>query len=92
MNMLRHLARPYVIAAPNGVHPGRGDGVRGTLAIRVDAGHPDQPIVIGWSALTLTAPVVTGICLASSQWDATAGRLTLQLDPGRGCQLTLRAA
>jgi hypothetical protein len=43
--------------------------------------------VIGWSALTLTAPVVTGICLASSQWDATAGRLTLQLDPGVGCQV-----
>jgi hypothetical protein len=89
MNMLRHLARPYVIAAPSGVHPSRGDGLRGTLTIRVDAGHADQPIVLGWSALTLTAPVVTGTCLASSQWDATTGRLTLQIDPGKGCQLTL---
>jgi hypothetical protein len=87
--MLRHLARPYVIAAPSGVHPSRGDGLRGTLTIRVDAGHADQPIVIGWSALTLTAPVVTGTCLASSQWDATTGRLTLQIDTGKGCQLTL---
>jgi endoglycosylceramidase len=90
-DVLRHLARPYVIAAPTGVHPGRGDGVRGTLTIRVDAGHADQPIAIGWSALTLPAPVVTGVCLASSQWDGTAGRLTLQTDPGRGCQLTLHA-
>jgi hypothetical protein len=89
LNMLRHLARPYVIAAPSGVHPSRGDGLRGTLTIRVDARHADQPIVIGWSALTLTAPVVTGTCLASSQWDATTGRLTLQIDTGKGCQLTL---
>ncbi len=90
-DVLRHLARPYVIAAPTGVHPGRGDGVRGALTIRVDAGHADQPIVIGWSALTLTAPVASGTCLASSQWDATAGRLTLQVDSGKGCQLTLHA-
>jgi endoglycosylceramidase len=92
MDALRHLARPYVIAAPRGVHPGRGDGLRGTLAIRVDASHADQPIQIGWSALTLTAPVAKGTCLASSQWDATTARLTLQLDPGAGCQITLRAA
>jgi hypothetical protein len=92
MNMLRHLARPYLIAAPAGVHPSRGDGVRGTLSMRVDASHADQPIEIGWSALTLTSPVVTGTCLASSHWDATAGRLTLQVDSGKGCQLTLRAA
>ena len=91
MDALRHLARPYVIAAPSGVHPGRGDGVHGTLAVRVDAGHADQPIVIGWSALTLTAPVVTGTCLASSQWDTTTGRLTLQVDPGASCLVTLAA-
>jgi endoglycosylceramidase len=91
MNVLRHLARPYVMAAPAGVHPGRGDGTRGTLTIRVDARHADQPIVVGWSALTLSAPVATGTCLTSSQWDATAGRLSLQVDPSRGCQLTLRA-
>ncbi len=90
-DVLRHIARPYVIAAPAGVHPGRGDGVRGTLTIQVGAGHVDQPIVVGWSALTLTAPVASGTCLASSQWDATAGRLTLQVDSGKGCQVTLHA-
>ena len=62
------------------------------MTIKVDPGHADQPIVVGWSALTLTAPAATGTCLASSQWDATAGRLTLQLDSGKGCQLTLRTA
>src|SRR5207244_2488162 len=87
---LRHLARPYVIAAPGGVRPGRGDGVQGSLTIRVDAGHADQPVVIGWSALTLPAPVGRGTCLAGSQWDATRGRLTLLLDPGVGCELTVR--
>ncbi len=38
---LRHLARPYAVAAPPGVHPGRGDGVHGHLALRVDPGHGD---------------------------------------------------
>ena len=87
---LRHLARPYVIAAPAGVHPGRGDGVQGSLTIRVDAAHADQPIVIGWSALTLAAPIGRGTCLASSRWDATTARLTLQLGRGAGCELTVR--
>jgi hypothetical protein len=91
MDALRHLARPYVIAAPDGVHPGRGDGVHGTLGLRVDRSHTDQPVEIGWSALTLAGPSVTGTCVNSSHWDATTGRLTLQIDPGVGCQVTLRA-
>jgi len=91
MSALRHLARPYVIAAPEGVHPGRGDGVRGALQLKVDGSHADEPIVVGWSALTLTAPIASGSCLNSSHWDATAGRLTLQLDPGAGCQVNIRA-
>jgi hypothetical protein len=89
---LHHLARPYLIAAPVGVHASRGDGVRGALTIRVDVGHADQPIEIGWSAVTLTGPTVAGTCVNSSHWDATTGRLTLKLDAGVGCQVTLRAA
>jgi endoglycosylceramidase len=91
MGALRHLARPYLIAAPAGVHPGRGDGVRGALQLKVDSAHSDTPIMVGWSALTLGAPVASGTCLNSSHWDATTGRLTLQLDPGTGCQITIRA-
>ena len=88
---LRHLARPYVIAAPGGIHPGRGDGVRGTLPIRVDASHADQPVEVGWSAVTLTGPAVAGSCVHSSHWDATTGRLTLQLEPGAGCRIDIQA-
>ncbi|TMC42821.1 MAG: glycoside hydrolase family 5 protein [Chloroflexi bacterium] len=88
---LRHLARPYVIAAPGGVHPGRGDGVRGTLAIRVDASHANQEVQIGWSAVTLTGPAVTGSCVHSSHWDATTARLTLQLEAGAGCRIDIQA-
>jgi endoglycosylceramidase len=91
MDALRHLARPYVIAAPSGVHPGRGDGVHGTLAIRVDTAHSDQPVQIGWSAVTLMGPAVTGTCVDRSQWDAMTARLTLELEAGAGCQINIRA-
>jgi aryl-phospho-beta-D-glucosidase BglC (GH1 family) len=89
MDALRHLARPYVIAAPNGVHPGRGDGIRGTLTLRVDRSHADQSIEIGWSAVTLAGPRVTGTCVNSSHWDATTARLNLKLDSGVGCQISV---
>jgi endoglycosylceramidase len=92
MEALRHLARAYVMAEPGGVHAARGGGVRETLGLRVDVSHADQPIEVGWSAVTLTAPVVTGTCVRSSHWDATTARLTIQLDPGAGCQVTVRAA
>jgi endoglycosylceramidase len=89
MDALRHLARPYLIAAPSGVHLGHAGGVKGTLSIGVDASHADQSIVIGWSALTLAAPVAQGTCLNSSHWDAITARLTLQVDRGAGCQVTV---
>jgi endoglycosylceramidase len=88
---LRHLARPYVVAAPRGIHAGRGDGVGGRLTITVDRDHADQPIVIAWSAATLSAPLATGACLSSSHWDATTARLTLQVDVAGGCRLTIQA-
>ena len=90
MEALRHLARPYLIAAPSGVHLGQADGLKGTLSIMVDPSHADQPILIGWSALTLAAPVAQGTCLNSSHWDAITARLTLQADRGAGCWLTVR--
>ncbi|HEY8737605.1 MAG TPA: cellulase family glycosylhydrolase [Candidatus Dormibacteraeota bacterium] len=91
MEALRHLARPYVIAAPPGVHPGRGDGVRGRLDLQIDGAHADLPVVVGWSAVTLAAPHPTGTCLKSSAWDASSGRLTLQLDTGVRCQVVIDA-
>lgn len=92
MEALRHLARPYVIAAPAGIHTGRGDGLRGTLQVKADASHANQPIVIGWSGLTISAPIASGICLNSSHWDALTSRLSLQLDAGSACQITIRAS
>jgi endoglycosylceramidase len=89
---LRHLARPYVIAAPAGMHAGRGDGINGRLTLAVAASHADQPVELGWSALTLAAPVARGTCLSSSAWDATTGRLMLKLDSGAGCQITIRTS
>jgi aryl-phospho-beta-D-glucosidase BglC (GH1 family) len=91
MPALRHLARPYLIAAPHGVASGRGDGVNGRLTLTVSASHQDQPIEIGWSALTLSRPIATGTCLNNSHWDAPTGRLTLQLEPSTGCRLTITA-
>src|SRR5207244_183026 len=46
-NDLRHLARPYVIAAPAGVRPSRRDGVRGAVTIKRDPGPWDQTNVAG---------------------------------------------
>jgi endoglycosylceramidase len=91
MQVLRHLARPYVIASPAGVKAGRGDGVSGRLTLSVAANHADQPLVIGWSALTLAAPTASGTCLTASSWDAASARLTLQLDPGKACQVSIVA-
>jgi hypothetical protein len=92
MAALRHLARPYLVAAPSGISSGRGDALIGRLVLQAAASHADQPIEIGWSSLTLAAPIATGTCLNSSHWDAAAGRLTLQLEPGSGCRLTIAAA
>jgi endoglycosylceramidase len=91
MPALRHLARPYLIARPSGVQAGSGDGLEGRLTLKVSASHANQPIEVGWSAVTLAAPVATGTCLKASHWDATAGRLTLEVDPGSACQLTIAA-
>ncbi|HSO92993.1 MAG TPA: cellulase family glycosylhydrolase [Candidatus Dormibacteraeota bacterium] len=91
-NALRHLARPYIVAAPAGVRAGLGDGVHGRLQLQVDQSHAPLSLVVGWSALTLGAPVAAGTCLASSQWDPATGRLALELDPGAGCRISITAS
>jgi hypothetical protein len=91
-NALRHLARPYLVAAPAGVKAGRGDGLQGRIGLEVASSHADQPVVLGWPALTLAAPTASGSCLKSSAWDATTARLVLELDPGSGCRIEVRAA
>jgi endoglycosylceramidase len=92
IDFLRHLARPYLVAAPDGVTAGRGDGLAGRLTVTVAASHASNPIIIGWSGLTLKAPVVSDACIASSAWDAAAGRLMIEVKPGTACRLDLAAA
>jgi hypothetical protein len=89
---LSHLARPFLAASPPGVVGGRGDGVHGALTLQVAAGHGPQAAVVSWPSFTLAAPVVSGSCVATSSWNASAARLTLQLSAGAGCTVTLRAA
>jgi endoglycosylceramidase len=89
---LRHLARPYLMAAPAGVKAGGGDGINGTISFDVAASHADQPLLVGWPALTLAAPAASGPCLLSAEYDATTARLVLRLDAGGGCRITVRAS
>ena len=90
--VLRHLARPYLQAAPAGVRGGRGDGVTGLLDITVQDSHAGAPVVVGWSTLTLTRPRVAGACVRGSSWDPSLSRLTLVLVPGQGCLVRLLAS
>jgi endoglycosylceramidase len=87
LEFLRHLARPYLVAAPRGVTAGRGDGIRGRLTLAVEAGHANDPIVIGWSSLTLAAPQVSSSCVLSRTWDAGTARLTIVVKPDTACRL-----
>jgi len=90
MAWLRHLARPFLAAAPLGVRGGRGDGVGGRLVVHVAASHADAAAIVSWPAYTLGAPrVVSGACVATSSWDAAGARLTLGLVAGQGCDVVL---
>jgi hypothetical protein len=91
MDVLRHLARPFVVAAPPGVRGGRGDGIRGSLTIDVARTHADEPVIVSWPALTTPPPLVSGGCVASSSWDAQHARLQLTLRSGSGCTVQLVA-
>ncbi|HEV3123279.1 MAG TPA: cellulase family glycosylhydrolase, partial [Candidatus Dormibacteraeota bacterium] len=86
---LRHLARPYVRAAPSGVRGGRGDGMKGTLRIDVDANHGDAEVDIAWPGMTLPAPALTGSCVTASSWSADTATLSITLASGRGCAIQL---
>jgi endoglycosylceramidase len=92
MAWLRHLARPFLAVAPSGVRGGRGDGLQGRLTLHVAASHADAPAVVSWPAYTLSAPVVSGSCVASSSWNAATARLVLDLLPTQGCDIALSSA
>jgi hypothetical protein len=86
---LRHLARPYLIAAPAGVQPAVRVESVGRISLVVDRSHADQAVTLGWSGLGPGVPRATGGCLKSSAWDSAAGRLTLELVAAAGCTVTV---
>jgi len=92
LDFLRHLARPYLRAAPPGVTATGADGVRGRLTIDVPAGGTAMPIVVSWPALTQPPPVVSAAgCSLQSHYDP-GGTLTLQVGGSSACSIQLTAA
>ena len=91
-DFLRHVARPYLVAAPAWVRGGHGDGIHGALRISVAAGHAGSRVVVAWPQPTLGAPRVGGAaaCARLLAWDESTARLELDLDPG-SCTVTLTA-
>jgi hypothetical protein len=90
LDFLRHLARPYLVAAPDQIMAGRGDGQRGRLEVTVPKDHGTAVVVVGWSTLTLPDPSVSGDCVASSHWDAIQSRLSIKLLPASGCKVLIQ--
>lgn len=91
LSFLRHLARPYVQAAPAAVMFSGADGVRGRLTIHVAGPASGQPIVVSWPALTLPPPAVAAQgCTAATRY--TESVLTLEVTASAAtCTLTLTA-
>lgn len=83
--LLGHLARPYLAAAPPGVTTASA-GSAAALRVQVAAGHGGAPVEVAWPVGAGT-PRVTGDCRVDSAWDSTRARLTLRVPPRRGCAL-----
>jgi hypothetical protein len=89
--LLAHLARPYLAAAPTGVHSYAADGVHGDLTVTVDGAYQGGPIDIAWPLLSTAAPLVSGNCSGVPQWDASRARLTIAVDGSTPCTMQLNA-
>jgi len=89
--LLVHLARPYLAAAPAGVHADGADGVHGTLRVTVDGAYRGGAIDIAWPLLTTAAPRVAGSCVGLPRWDANRARLTITVDGPAPCTMRITA-
>ncbi|HET9050429.1 MAG TPA: cellulase family glycosylhydrolase [Candidatus Dormibacteraeota bacterium] len=90
---LAHLARPFLAAAPPGVAAdGHGDGVHGTLRIRVAPTHGAGIVEVSWPSETLGDPATSGSCVASTAWTAATARLTMTLTRAAGCEVSVTRA
>jgi hypothetical protein len=90
-DFLRHLARPFLAAAPAGVHAGRGDGLRGDLRLTVDAVHANQSAIVAWPGATLGTPRVSGDCVAEWDWAPALGEVRIFLTERGACLVHLTA-
>lgn len=87
---LRHLARPYLVAAPAGVHAGRGDGATGRLVVTVDSSHQEGSVEIAWPLLTIgRPPFASGACVAAASWEPLMSRLIVTLRSAGGCTVNV---
>jgi endoglycosylceramidase len=92
LTYLRHLARPFLAAAPRGVKGGRGDGLAGHLRVEVSPEHADGAVLVSWPSSTLPAPLASGGCIAGAEWKPAAGTLVLRLKPAQGCAIHIVSA
>ncbi len=87
--VLSHLARPYLAAAPPGVHAGGANGIVGDLTVTVDASSPGGVVDVSWPLLTTGQPVVTGGCAGTSRWDSVTARLAVTVSAGSSCTMQI---
>jgi endoglycosylceramidase len=90
-DLLRHLARPYLAAAPAGVHASGSDGITGALSVTVDAAYRGGPIEVAWPRLSLGAPHLGGSCSGLPRWDDSRARLVIAIDGSTPCTIRLTA-
>ena len=88
---LRHLARPYLRAAPPGVLAADG-GATGTLTITVPAGPAAHGLDVAWPALLYAPPLAGASCRLQSDYDAAASMLLLLVPAGASCVINVRPA
>ena len=90
--ILLHLARPYLAAAPAGVHAFGADGVNGALSVTVDSVYAGGPIEVAWPSLTAGTPAFGGTCTGVPQWDPVTARLVVTVDGPVPCTMRLTRA
>lgn len=85
----RHLARPFLAAAPAGVRAGRGDGLHGYLRLTVASDHTEAPALVAWPAASLGPPAVSGTCVDRWSWEPRLGQVVLSFAPDAACSVEL---
>ncbi|GAC1578193.1 MAG: hypothetical protein NVS3B18_11930 [Candidatus Dormibacteria bacterium] len=86
IGLLRHLARPYVAAAPAGV-TGSTSRAGGGLSLTVDPSYDGMDIEVAWPVLSDGPPQVSATCAALSHWDPATARLALSAPAGSTCTI-----